>query len=88
MMRHGHLTPFWIVVFTILIVATFTPWGRLRNALRRLRGPLRRGPGPAHPAAEALRSGPSGLTDDEEARWRVLEAELRGTPEQRNGEQR
>lgn len=87
-MMHHHLTPFWAAVFIVAAVATFTPWGRLRNALRRPRAMLRRGPGPAHPAAEALRSGPSGLSDDEEARWRVLEAELRGTPEQRNGEQR
>lgn len=44
---------------------------------------------PLHgPVAKAMRSAPSGLSDDEEARWRVLRKQLDDIPEPRNGDQR
>ena len=92
MMQHHHLTPFWTAVFTIAAVATFTPWGRLRNALRRLRGP-RVEQMPDHPAARVLRARRLDLTDEQaRIRWqqiseKQLGAQLR-TPQSREGGQR
>jgi hypothetical protein len=85
-MHHHHLTPLWTVVFTAAAVVTFTPWGRLRSALRRLRG-LRRSPVPRHgPAAKAMRSQPIVISDDDAERaWRELAEQLQDIGEPGDG---
>jgi len=98
MMHHHHLTPFWTAVLVIAAIATFTPWGRLRNALRRLWGVIRPSRQPQHgPAgdewqarrhARMARNHPESPVTGPDPDWEALVAPLRNVPQQQDGSDR